>query len=95
MESHVAKKWLSDNCVDTNATVPQNARLLMDHASNVYKGNVALYEARDGMERLSSDAANSNAFFDAVKRLSKGCNDAIQAGKLLAAILGPNVLSTA
>ena len=42
MESHVAK-WLSDNCVDTNATVLQNARLFMDHVSNVYKGKVALY----------------------------------------------------
>ena len=31
MESHVAK-WLSDNCVDTNATVLQNVRLFMDHA---------------------------------------------------------------
>ena len=30
MESHVAK-WLSDNCVDTNATVLQNARSFMDH----------------------------------------------------------------
>ena len=36
MESHVAK-WLSDNCVDTNATVLQNVRLFMDHISNVYK----------------------------------------------------------
>ena len=36
MESHVAK-WLSDNCVDTNATVMQNTLLFMDHVSNVYK----------------------------------------------------------
>ena len=57
MESHVAK-WLSDNCVDTNATVLQNARLFMDYASNVYKGKVAMYETRDDMERLSPDAAN-------------------------------------
>ena len=55
MESHVAK-WLSDNCVDTNATVLQNVRLFMDHVSNVYKDKVALYETRDDMERLPSDA---------------------------------------
>ena len=57
MESHVAK-WLSGNCVDTNATVLQNVRLFMDHASNVYKDKVAMYETRDDMERLSPDAAN-------------------------------------
>ena len=83
MESHVAK-WLSDNCVDTNATVLQNIRLSMDHAlmpqcSNVYKDKkVALYEARSDMEHLPSGAAdpNPNAFSDAATRLSKAHNDA-------------------
>ena len=75
MESHVAK-WLSDNCVDTNATVLQNIRLFQDHASNVYKDKVALYETRDDMERLPSDAANPNAFSDTVTRLCKEYNDA-------------------
>ena len=75
MESHVAK-WLSDNCVDTNATVLQNVRLFMDHVSNAYKDKVALYETRDDMERLPSDAANPNASSDTVTRLCKDYNDA-------------------
>jgi len=29
------KKFLSDNCVDTNATVLQNIRTFLDHAPNV------------------------------------------------------------
>ena len=70
MESHVAK-WLSDNCVDTNATLLQNVRLFMDHASNVYKGKVAMYETRDDMEHLPPGAANPNAFSETVTRL---CN---------------------
>ena len=75
MESRVAK-WLSDNCVDTNATVLQNIRLFQDHASNVYKDKVALYEARDDMERLPPGAANPKAFSDMVTRLCKIYNDA-------------------
>ena len=74
-ESHVAK-WLSDNCVDTNATVLQNVRLFMDHISNVYKDKVAMYETRDDMERLPPGAANPNAFSGAVSRLCKEYNDA-------------------
>ena len=76
MESHVAK-WLSDNCADTNATVLQNARSSMDHASNVYKDKkVAMYETRDDMERLPPNAANPNAFSEEVSRLCKEYNDA-------------------
>ena len=94
MESHVAK-WLSDNCADTNATVLQNVRMFMDHVSNVYKDKVALYETRDDMERLPPDAANPNAFSDMVTRLcTKTTMMLIQTGKLLAAILGPDVLTT-
>ena len=74
MESHVAK-WLSDNCVDTNATVLQNVRSFMDHVSNVYKDKVALYETRCDMERLPPDAANPNAFSETVSRLCKEYND--------------------
>ena len=74
MESHVAK-WLPGNCVDTNATVLQNVRLFMDHASNVYKDKVALYETRGDMERLPPDAANPNAFSGTVTRLCKEHND--------------------
>ena len=75
MESHVAK-WLSDNCVDTNATVLQNVRSFMDHVSNVYKDKIALYETRCDMERLPSDAANPNAFSETVSRLCKEYNEA-------------------
>ena len=74
-ESHVAK-WLSDNCVDPNATVLQNVRLFMDHISNVHKDKVAMYETRDDMERLPPDAANPNAFTETVSRLCKEYNDA-------------------
>ena len=74
IESHVAK-WLLDNCVDTNATVLQNALMFMDHASNVYKDKVALYETRGDMERLPSDAANPNAFSDTFTRLCKEYNN--------------------
>jgi hypothetical protein len=35
-ESHMTK-WLSENCVDANATGLQNVRLFMDHISSVYK----------------------------------------------------------
>ena len=75
MESHVAK-WLSDNCVDTNATVLQNVRSFMDHVSNVYKDKIAMYETRCDMERLPPDAANPNAFSETVSRLCKEYNDA-------------------
>ena len=75
MESHVAK-WLSDNCVDTNATVLQNVRSFMDHVSNVYKDKIALYETRCDMERLPPDAANPNAFSETVSRICKEYNDA-------------------
>ena len=71
MESHVAKWLSSDNCVDTNATVLQNAPLFMDHASNVYKGKVAMYETRDDIGRLPPGAANPNAFSETVTRLCK------------------------
>ena len=93
MESHVAK-WLSDNCVDTNATVLQNIRLFQDHASNVYKDKVAMYETRDDMERLPPDAANPNAFSETGdSSVQRATMMLIQTGKLLAAILGPDVLS--
>ena len=74
MKSHVAK-WLSDNCADTNATVLQNARLFMDHVSNVYKDKFAMYETRDDIERPPPGAANTNAFSDTVTRLRKAYND--------------------
>ena len=38
------KKFLSENCVDTNATVMQNIRTFLDHVSNVFKDQVVLYE---------------------------------------------------
>ena len=74
-ESHVAK-WLTENCVDTNATVLQNVQHFLDHVSNVFKNKIALYETRDDMERMSPDAANPNAFSDKVSELSKAWNDA-------------------
>ena len=52
------KKFLSENCVDTNATVMQNIRTFLDHVSNVFKNEVCLYDTRDGMERLPPDAVN-------------------------------------
>ena len=93
MESHVAK-WLSDNCVDTNATVLQNVRSFMDHVSNAYKGKVALYETRDDMERLPADSTNPIAFSGTVTRLCKSTMMLIQNGKLLAAMLGSDDLDT-
>ena len=56
------KKFLSDNCVDTNATVLQNSRTFLDHASNVFKDSIVLYETRDDMERMSPGAADTNSF---------------------------------
>ena len=47
----------------------------MDHALNVYKDKVAVYETRDDMERLPPDAANPNAFSDTMTRLCKEYND--------------------
>ena len=63
------KKFLSDNCVDTNATVLQNSRTFLDHVPNVFKGMVVLYETRDDIERISPDAAETNAFSKMVTRL--------------------------
>ena len=40
------KKFLSDNCADTNATVLQNIRTFLGHVSNVFKGSVVLYGTR-------------------------------------------------
>ena len=75
IEGHMTK-WLSDNCVDTNATVLQNVRLFKDHISNVYKDKVAMYETRDDMERLPPDAPNPNAFSQTVAQKIKEYNDA-------------------
>ena len=47
------KKFLSENCVDTNATVLQNIRTFLDHVSNVFKDQVVIYETRDDMERMA------------------------------------------
>ena len=69
------KKFLSDNCVDTNATVLQNIRTFLDHVSNVFKDSVVLYETRDDMERMSPDAADTNAFSNMVTRLQQEYND--------------------
>ena len=62
------KKSLSDNCVDTNATVLQNIRTFLDHVSNVFKDGVVLYETRDDMERIPPGAVNTDAFFNMVTR---------------------------
>ena len=69
------KKFLSDNCVDTNATVLQNIRTFLDHVSNVFKDMVVLYETRDDMERMSPDAVDTNAFSNMVTRLQQEYND--------------------
>ena len=69
------KKFLSENCVDTNATVLQNMRTFLDHVSNVFKNEVCLYDTRDDMERLSPDAVDTNAFSHMVTRLQKEWND--------------------
>ena len=63
------KKFLSVNCVDTNATVLQNIRTFLDHVSNVFNNEVCLYATRDDMERLSPDAEDTNAFSHMVTRL--------------------------
>ena len=65
------KKFLSDNCVDTNATVLQNIRTFLDHVSNVFKDSIVLYETRDDMERMSPDAVDTNAFSNMVTRLQQ------------------------
>ena len=40
------KKFLSENCVDTNATVLQNIRTFLDHVSNVFKDQGTSYILR-------------------------------------------------
>ena len=57
------KKFLSENCVDTNATVMQDIHTFLNHVSNVFDGQVVLYETRDDMERIAPDAVDTNAFF--------------------------------
>ena len=69
------KKFLSDNCVDTNATVLQNIRTFLDHVSNVFKDMVVLYETRNDIERMSPDSVDPNAFSNMVTRLQKEYND--------------------
>ena len=69
------KKFLSDNCVDTNATVLQNIRTFLDHVSNVFKDMVVLYETRDDIERMSPDSVDPNAFSNMVTRLQQEYND--------------------
>ena len=58
------KKFLSDNCVDTNATVLQNIRTFLDHVSNVFKDMVVLYETRDDIERMSWRARSNRLYYD-------------------------------
>ena len=70
------KKFLSNNCVDTNATVLQNIRTFLDHVPNVFKDGVVLYETRGDMERIPPDAVDTNAFSNMVPRLQKEYNDA-------------------
>ena len=41
------KKFLSDNCVDTNATVLQNIRTFLDHVPNVFKDSAVLYKENE------------------------------------------------
>ena len=69
------KKFLSENCVDTNATVLQNIRTFLDHVPNVFKDQVVLYETRDDMERIAPDAVDTNAFSNMVTRLQKEYNE--------------------
>ena len=45
IESSSMKKFLSENCVDTNATVMQNIRIFLGHVPNVFKYQVVLYTA--------------------------------------------------
>ena len=58
------KKFLSDNCVDTNATVLQNIRTFLDHVSNVFKDMVVLYETRDDIERMSPGSCGHQCLFE-------------------------------
>ena len=70
-------KFLSENCVDTNATVLQNVRTFLDHASSVFKDRVILYETRGDIERIAPDGAvDTNAFSNMVARLQKEYNGA-------------------
>ena len=71
------KKFLSDNCVDTNATVLQNIRTFLDHVSNIFKDQIVLYETRDDMERVPPGAVNTNtnAFSNMVTQKQKERND--------------------
>ena len=64
------KKFLSENCIDTNATVLQNIRTFLDHVSSIFKDQVVLYETRDDIERIAPDGAvDTNAFSSMVTRL--------------------------
>ena len=69
------KKFLSENCVDTNATVLQNIRTFLDHVSNVFKDQIVLYGTWDDMERIAPDAVDINAFSNMVTRIQKKYND--------------------
>ena len=69
------KKFLSENCADTNATVLQIIRTFLDHVSNVFNDQFVLYETRDDMERIAPDAADTNVFFNMVTRLQKEYNE--------------------
>ena len=70
------KKFLSENCVDTNATVLQNIRTFLDHVPNVFKDQIVLYKTRDDMERIAPDAVDTNAFSNMVTRIQKEYNEA-------------------
>ena len=70
------KKFLSENCVDMNATVLQNIRTFLDHVPNIFKDQIVLYETRDDIERIPLDAADTNAFSNMVTRIQKEWNDA-------------------
>ena len=56
------KKFLSENCVDTNATVLQNIRTFLDHVSNVSNDQIVLYETRYDMERIAPDAVDTGGY---------------------------------
>ena len=69
-------KFLSENCVDTNATVLQNTRTFLDHVPNVFKDQViVLYETRDDMERIALDALDTNAFSNMMTRIQEEYNE--------------------
>ena len=70
------KKFLSDNRVDTNATVLQNSRSFLDHVPNAFKDQIVLYETRDDMERIPPDVVDTNAFSNMVIQKQKEWNDA-------------------